>query len=331
MRIYPTFEVFAVAFLSLALTIILAPAWIAFLKSKSIGEEIRIDGPEKHLAKQGTPTMGGVLILFAALIPFLLRARLTTASLVAVALTISCSFLGFVDDYLKVNRARSLGLKARYKLFVQLIIAIVVGWVVIQYADISTVIYIPVVETGIDLGWLYYVLIFFIVTGTSNGVNLTDGLDGLAAGTVTIVMLVYAGIAFKQGNLDLAIFCAAIGGACVGFIWYNSFPAEIFMGDTGALGLGGAIAAMSILTKTEMLLILIGGIYVIEIFSVIAQVVSFKYFGRRVLRMAPIHHHFELLGWSETKVMVRFWIISGVLAAGGFALFFLDYLTQTLH
>ncbi|MBI4744369.1 MAG: phospho-N-acetylmuramoyl-pentapeptide-transferase, partial [Actinobacteria bacterium] len=181
-------------------------------------------------------------------------------------------------------------------------------------------------KTGINLGLFYYVLLFFIITGTSNGVNLTDGLDGLAAGTVTIVMLVYSGIAFKQGNLDLAIFCAAIGGACVGFIWYNSFPAEIFMGDTGSLGLGGAIAAMSILTKTEILLVLIGGIYVIETLSVIAQVVSFRYFGKRVLKMAPIHHHFELLGWSETKVMVRFWIVSGVLAAGGFAFFFMDYL-----
>jgi phospho-N-acetylmuramoyl-pentapeptide-transferase len=163
-----------------------------------------------------------------------------------------------------------------------------------------------------------------LISATTNTVNLTDGLDGLAAGTVTIVMLAYAGISFQQDHLDLAIFAAAVGGACIGFLWYNSYPADIFMGDTGAIGLGGAVAAMAVATKTELLLILIGGIYVIEGLSVIIQILVFRFTGKRVFKMAPIHHHFEMLGWSETKVMIRFWIVTGVLAGAGFALYFLS-------
>lgn len=325
---YPTYEVFITAFLSLTLTTVLAPAWISFLKSKNIGEQVQIDGPQEHLSKQGTPTMGGILILLTFTIPFLLRAYTNSVSLSALALltTLSCGLLGFADDYSKVAKTRSLGLAARTKLFWQLVISLVVGWIAVNYLRIPTTVSIPLTNYVIPLGWGYYLLVFLIITGTSNGVNLADGLDGLTGGTVTIVMLAYAGIAFKQGHLDLAIFAAAIGGACIGFLWYNSYPAEIFMGNTGSLGLGGAIAALAILTKTELLLILIGGIYVLEALSVIAQVISFKYFGKRILKMAPIHHHFELLGWSETKVMIRFWIIAGVFAAVGFAIFFLGEL-----
>jgi phospho-N-acetylmuramoyl-pentapeptide-transferase len=185
---------------------------------------------------------------------------------------------------------------------------------------------IPLVKASIPLGLLYYPFLYLIIMSTTNTVNLTDGLDGLAGGTVAIVMVAYAGIAFRQNHLDLALVCAAIGGACIGFLWYNVFPAEIFMGDTGSLALGGAIGAMAVLTKTELLLPLIGGIYVIEALSVIIQIFFFQYFNQqRVFKMAPIHHHFEMLGWSETKVMVRFWIITGVFAGLGFALYFLTH------
>lgn len=324
---YPTYEVFVTAFLSLALTTVLAPVWINFLKSKNVGEEVRIDGPQEHLAKQGTPTMGGVLILFSFIVSYLLRAEINLSSLSTVALiaTIACGLLGLADDYSKVARARSLGLLARTKFFWQFIISVTVAWVAINYSHISTAVEIPLTNWEIDLGIFYYLFVFLIITAATNGVNLTDGLDGLAGGTVVVVMLAYAGIAFKMGHLDLAIFSAAIGGSCIGFLWYNSYPAEIFMGDTGSFGLGGAIAALAILTKTELLLVLIGGIYVLETLSVMAQVISFRYFNkRRILKMAPIHHHFELLGWSETKVMIRFWIIAGVFAAAGFALFFIS-------
>ncbi len=322
---YPTYEVFVTAFLSLALTTILAPVWINFLKSKNIGEEVRIDGPQEHLVKKGTPTMGGVLILLSFIVSYLLRAEIDLSSLSTVALiaTVACGLLGLVDDYSKITKARSLGLRARTKFFWQLVISIAVAWMAINYSHISTAVEIPLIGREVDLGLFYYFFVYLIVTATTNGVNLTDGLDGLAGGTVVVVMLAYAGIAFKLGHLDLAIFSAAIGGSCIGFLWYNSYPAEIFMGDTGSLGLGGAIAALAILTKTELLLVLIGGIYVLEALSVIAQIISFRYFGSfRVLKMAPIHHHFELLGWSETKVMIRFWIIAGVFAAAGFAVFF---------
>lgn len=324
---YPTYEVFVTAFLSLALTTVLAPVWINFLKSKNVGEEVRIDGPQEHLVKQGTPTMGGVLILFSFTVSYLLRAEIDLSSLSTVALiaTVSCGLLGLADDYSKVARARSLGLRARTKFLWQFIISVAVAWVAINYSHISTAVKIPLTGQEIDLGIFYYLFVFLIITATTNGVNLTDGLDGLAGGTVVVVMLAYAGIAFKMGHLDLAIFSAAIGGSCIGFLWYNSYPAEIFMGDTGSLGLGGAIAALAILTKTELLLLLIGGIYVLETLSVMAQIISFRYFNkRRILKMAPIHHHFELLGWSETKVMIRFWIIAGVFAAAGFALFFIS-------
>ncbi len=180
--------------------------------------------------------------------------------------------------------------------------------------------------TAVVVPWLYLALVFVMITSTSNTVNLTDGLDGLAAGTVMIVMLAYAGIGFRQDRLEIALLAAAVSGACVGFLWYNSYPADIFMGDTGALGLGAAIAALAIITKTELMLILIGGIYVIEGLSVILQVASYKLTRKRIFRMAPIHHHFEMLGWSETKVMVRFWIVTGVMAGGGFALYFVGSL-----
>ena len=337
---YPTYRIFLTAVLTLVATAALAPFWIRLLKVKNVGQIIRADGPSGHLTKEGTPTMGGVLILVTVTGAIILMGKITPYVVVALLTMLACGLVGFIDDYSKIVRSRSLGLKARSKIGAQLAISITVGLLAVNYAHVSPNLIVPLSGYQIPLGspsfslnvgatpivvpLIYLFVLFIIVCGFSNSVNLTDGLDGLAAGTVTIVMLAYAGIAFRQNRLDMALFCAAVAGSCIGFLWYNSFPADIFMGDTGSLGLGGAIAALAIMTRTELLLVLIGGIYVIEACSVIAQVLSFRYLGRRVLRMAPIHHHFEMIGWSETKIMVRFWIVTGVLAGGGFAIYFVS-------
>ncbi len=337
---YPTYQIFLTAIMAMVITGALAPFWIRLLKVRNIGQIVRADGPTGHLTKEGTPTMGGVLILFTVTGVVLIMGRITPYALITLLTMLACGLVGFADDYASVVRARSLGLRARSKLALQALISTGIGLFAVNYAKVSTNILVPFSHFQIPFGMLsftvwvggvrilvpisYLALLFVIVAGFSNGVNLTDGLDGLAAGTVTISMLAYAGIAFRQNRLDVALFCAAVAGSCIGFLWYNSFPADIFMGDTGALGLGGAIAALSIVTRTELLLVLIGGIYIIEMCSVIAQVLSFRYLGRRVLRMAPIHHHFEMIGWSETKIMVRFWIVTGVLAGGGFAIYFVS-------
>ncbi len=337
---FPTYTIFLTAVLSLVILAALAPLWIRLLKARGIGQNVRVDGPQGHLLKEGTPTMGGVLIMTTIVVTFLLIGRADRLAILALVTTISCGLLGLLDDTSKVLKDRSLGLPARQKMLVLALISIVVGMLAVNYSHLSTRVDIPLTGISLDLGlyttsvdlfgatvlipWLYLGFLGLLISATTNTVNLTDGLDGLAAGTVTIVMLAYAGIAFQQGQLDLAIFAAAVGGACIGFLWYNSYPADIFMGDTGAIGLGGAVAALAVTTKTEILLVLIGGIYVIEGFSVIIQVLVFKFTGNRVFKMAPIHHHFEMLGWSETKVMIRFWIVTGVLAGAGFALYFLS-------
>ncbi|MDO8885506.1 phospho-N-acetylmuramoyl-pentapeptide-transferase [Candidatus Oleimmundimicrobium sp.] len=337
---FPTFQVFITIVLSLIVSGLLTPLWIKLSRSKNIGQVIRADGLQGHLVKYGTPTMGGLIILISVLFSTLVVSGWGSLTTVAFFLMISCSLIGFFDDYLKLIKARSLGVKARTKLIWEVVITLIFGLFVVNWVGISTDVSLPLTGVNLPFGciasvitlgsktiiipWLYLVFLYLIIAGTSNTVNLTDGLDGLAAGTITIIMLTYAGIVFRQNHLDLAIFCAAIAGACIGFLWYNSYPADIFMGDTGSLGLGGAIAAMAILTKTELLLILIGGIYVIEGLSVIAQVVCYRRFGKRILKMAPIHHHFEMLGWSETKIMIRFWIITGILAGAGFSLYFMS-------
>jgi len=324
---YPTYQVFLTAAVTLLLTVVLIPVWIKLSRARDVGQIIRLDGPQEHLQKAGTPTMGGLLLLFMITSVYLIMALpkgYSGLSVLALLTALACGLLGFLDDYSQVVRERSLGLLARTKIFWQLVISIVLGWIAINYCHLPTTVSIPLTNLKVNLGWGYYIFLAIVVMSATNGVNLTDGLDGLAAGTVTIVMMAYAGIAFRQNRLDLAIFCAAVGGACIGFLWYNVFPAEIFMGDTGSLAFGGGIAALAILTKTELLLILIGGIYVIETLSVVIQIASFKYFnGRRVFKMAPIHHHFEMQGWSETKVMIRFWIIAGLFAGAGFALYFI--------
>lgn len=336
---YPTYQIFLTVVLALVITAILTPLWVRLLRKRSIGQVIRIDGPQNHLTKSGTPTMGGIIIILTVVIAYMLMAKASMRGMVAISTFVAFGALGFVDDYRKVVKARSLGLRARAKIIWQFIIAIVAGLAAVNLAGLSTDISIPFTRAVIPLGYpsfefsianvevfvplLYIGLIYLIMTATTNTVNLTDGLDGLAAGTVTISMLAFVGIAFQQGRLDLAIISAAIGGACVGFLWFNSYPASIFMGDTGSLGLGGAIAIMAILTKTELLLVLIGGIYVVEGLSVIGQVVSYRWFNTRILKMAPIHHHFEMLGWSETQIMMRFWIVAGILAGVGFGAYFM--------
>jgi phospho-N-acetylmuramoyl-pentapeptide-transferase len=338
---YPTYQVFIAVVVALVAAAVLFPLWTRLLRVRNIGQQVRADGPQGHLIKQGTPTMGGVLILFVVAVTFFTMGVPQRPSLLALGTMLACGLLGFIDDWSKVAHERSLGLRPRAKLAWQGAISVAFCLLAVNWADIPTWIQIPLTSTRIDLGvlttaiplggdvmllvpWLYVALVFVMVTATSNAVNLTDGLDGLAAGTVTIVVLAYAGIAFRLNSLETALFAGAIGGACIGFLWYNSYPADIFMGDTGSLGLGGAIAALAVITKTELLLIIIGGIYVIETLSVILQVASFKTTGKRIFRMAPIHHHFEMIGWSETKVMVRFWIVTGVLAGLGFAMFFFE-------
>jgi len=328
---FPTYQVFLAVVVSLTLTLVATPAWITFLRGREVGQQIRVDGPAAHLAKTGTPTMGGLLILATAVFAYLVMAKPWNSpedhalGLLAVGATLAAGLLGFLDDFSKIRKARSLGLKARSKLLFQLAISAAVGYAAYQVIGPElTLVNIPLIETQVDFGFMYFLLVFVIVVGTSNAVNLTDGLDGLAAGTVMIVMLSFGAIAFRLGSLDLALFSTAIAGACIGFLWYNSYPANIFMGDTGSLALGTAVAVMAILTKTELLLVLIGGIFVIEALSVIIQVGWFRMFGKRPFKMAPIHHHFELLGWSETTIMVRFWIVTAVLAGLGFSLFFIS-------
>lgn len=340
---YPTYQVFLAALMALLLAAVLFPGWIRILRFRNIGQQVRADGPQGHLTKQGTPTMGGVVILFVVAVVYLVLAEVGREGLIALFALIGCGLLGFVDDYAKVVRERSLGLTARAKLVGQGVVALGVGLLAVNWAHVSPVVTIPFAGS-LDLGlisssftvggftvefpWLYLALVAFMVLSFSNTVNLTDGLDGLAAGTVMIVMLAFAGVAFRQDDLELALLASAIAGACLGFLWYNSHPADIFMGDTGSLGLGAVVATLAILTKTEILSVLLGGIYVAEGLSVILQVVSFKLTGKRIFRMAPLHHHFEMKGWSETKVMVRFWIVTGILAGAGFALMFVATMGQ---
>lgn len=339
---YPTYQVFLAVAVAMVMAAVLFPLWIRLLRVRNIGQQVRADGPQGHLVKQGTPTMGGVLILLVVIAVFTALGHPSRSTLLALGTMVACGLLGFIDDWAKVAHERSLGLRPRAKMFWQAVVAIVFCLLVVNWAGLSTSIRIPLTTARIDLGvlttvvpvaghaflvpWLYLAFVFVMVSGMSNAVNLTDGLDGLAAGTVTIVTLAYAGIAFRQDSLSTALLAAAISGACVGFLWYNSYPADIFMGDTGSLGLGAAIAALAVITKTELLLLIIGGIYLAETLSVVLQVASFKMTGKRIFRMAPLHHHFEMLGWSETKVMVRFWIVTGILAGLGFAMFFVSSL-----
>jgi phospho-N-acetylmuramoyl-pentapeptide-transferase len=324
------------------ISIVAGPRFISFLRRKELGQHIREDGPARHIAKQGTPTAGGILILLAATIAFLSLSEYKITGLTVLFVTVSCGLIGFVDDYIKFTHKRSLGLPGRWKMLMLIVVAAVTGYLA-QRAGLPhlTSVYVPVIGF-IPLGWAWYGFIVLVIAGAANAVNLSDGVDGLAAGTAIIslfTLTTMAIIAFIRSSptgqtqlrslskLDLAIIGAALIGGAIGFLWYNAFPAEVFMGDTGSMALGGAMAAFAIMMKAEFVLLLIGGVYVVMALSVIIQVFTFKYLGRRVFLMAPIHHHFEMKAWSETKIMVRFWILAGILCATGFAIFYRYYLS----
>jgi phospho-N-acetylmuramoyl-pentapeptide-transferase len=306
---------------SLLMCLFLSPRFIDFLRHREFGQNIREDGPQGHKTKAGTPTMGGILIFLSFAVPFLILSKRDWESLGVFGAALACALLGFADDYTKIVRRRSLGLRARTKLVVTIAISVGLWWVATQKAHLPSAIPLSFVDVNIDLGPLFPVFIYLVVAGTTSAVNLTDGLDGLAAGCAAIVLLAYIGITFLSGQADLTVAAACLVGGCIGFLWFNSFPASIFMGDTGSLGLGGAIAGLAVMTKTELLLILLGGIFVVEALSVAIQVFSFQTFRKRVFLMAPIHHHFELKAWSETTIILRFWIVAAICAASGFTIY----------
>jgi phospho-N-acetylmuramoyl-pentapeptide-transferase len=307
---------------SLLICIFLSPRFIDFLRAREFGQSIRPEGPEGHHEKAGTPTMGGILIFIAIAAPFLILSAHSAQALGVFGVALACALVGFADDYVKIVQRRSLGLRARTKLAVAIAISLGLWYVATEEANLSNELRLRIVDYSIDLGIFYPVLIYLVVAGTTSAVNLTDGLDGLAAGCAAIVLLAYIGITFiTTGQRDLALLSACLVGACIGFLWFNSFPASVFMGDTGSLGLGGAIAAMAVMTKTEILLIILGGIFVIEALSVAIQVLSFQAFRKRLFLMAPVHHHFELQAWSETKIILRFWIVAAACSAIGFTIY----------
>jgi phospho-N-acetylmuramoyl-pentapeptide-transferase len=329
-------RVLVAGILAMVVSILAGPRFIRYLRAREYGQHIREEGPEHHVVKQGTPTMGGLLIVAATTVAFLALSRYTTNAITVFLVAIGCAGIGFVDDLISVSNRRSLGLAGRWKL---LLLALITGGVayVTNHRHYDTSVYIPVVNGKLPLSWAWYLLLFLIIAGAANGVNLADGVDGLAAGTGIIAIFTFTAMAviawIRSGppghrneiDLDYAILGAALIGASVGFLWYNAWPAEFFMGDTGSMGIGGALAGFAIMTKTEILLVLIGGIFLIEALSVMIQVFTFKYLGRRAFLMAPIHHHFEMKAWSETKIMVRFWIACAILCALAFALYYRYY------
>jgi phospho-N-acetylmuramoyl-pentapeptide-transferase len=307
---------------SLLICIFLGPKFIDYLRGKEFGQQIREEGPEGHHGKAGTPTMGGIILFVAVCVPFLILTQYRAASIAVFGTALASAAVGFADDWIKLQKKRSLGISGRTKLVVQALIAVGLWLFVTKYVGLDGTLHLRVVDASIDLGVFYPLLIFLVLAGATNGVNLTDGLDGLAAGCAAIVLLAFTAMTFiTNGQQDLALLSSCLVGACVGFLWFNSFPAAVFMGDTGSLGLGGAIAAMAVLTQTEVLLLIIGGIFVIEALSVALQVLAFQRFRKRIFLMAPIHHHFELLAWSETKIILRFWIVAAICSAIGFTLY----------
>ncbi len=335
-------RVLIAALVALIVSILIGPRFIDFLRRNEFGQHIREEGPEHHFTKQGTPTMGGLMILFAATIAFLPVTHFTLQGLTVLFTTLACGAVGFLDDFIKLTHRRSLGLAGRWKLLMLAGVTVVLG-LVTHHLEIAHSVFIPIVNVNLPLSYAWYPFMFLVIAGTANGTNLADGIDGLAAGTAIIAIFTFTAInvvSFVRSgadpahrnltDLDLAIIGAALVGAAIGFLWYNAFPAEVIMGDTGSMAFGGALASLAIMTRrhTELLLLLIGGIFVIEALSVMIQVFAFKYLGRRVFLMAPIHHHFEMKAWSETKIMVRFWIVTGILCAAGFALYYRYFFGQ---
>ncbi len=333
---YITFRSAMAAVTALVISLFVGPYIIRLLKKKQIGEEIRADGPQSHLSKVGTPTMGGLIILASVIIPTLLWADLSNTLILLILLsTVWMGAVGLIDDYLKAIKKMKKGLIARYKTIGQVTLGLIVGSVIYfspEFESIATITTIPFVkDLNFDFGYFYIPLVILVITGTSNAVNLSDGLDGLAIGMVSIAIAAFGLICYVTGNVnfsdylniiyipqssELTIFCTALVGAGLGFLWYNAYPAQVFMGDTGALALGSSLGTIAILVKKELLLPIIGGVFVAETLSVILQVNYFRYTrkktgeGKRIFRMAPLHHHFEMQGWHETKVVTRFWIMA---------------------
>ena len=322
------------------------PIFIRWLARRRIGQQIREDGPFMHLAKAGTPTMGGVALIAAAVIGYLMGhagtgVAFSRPGVLVVLVTVAAAGVGFVDDWIKVRHRRSLGLNKRAKFSAQVVIAVAFALAAEHWAGVNTHLsFTRWSSLGVDfgqVGWIVWAV--FVLVGTANAVNLTDGLDGLASGSATFCFACLAVIGYWQfrhfslyhvtSALDLALSSVALAGACLGFLWWNAAPARIFMGDTGALAIGSGMAALCLQMNLQLLLPVIGGLFVIVTLSVVIQVVSFRLFGRRVFRMAPLHHHFELIGWPETTVIVRFWILAGLFAALGLGFFYADFLSVT--
>ena len=330
---YITFRSAGAVLTALIVSFLLGPSMIAWLRRLKVGQQVRDDGPKTHLTKQGTPTMGGLLIIAALTTSVLLWSDLTNKYVwVVLFATLAFGGVGFWDDYLKVVKKRSTGLRAYQKFGLQIAASLVIGIFLYEFSGDheATFLSVPFMKSLlIDLGWFYIPFVAVVIVGSSNAVNLTDGLDGLAIGLVGIAatanaVIVYLGgnkiiadylkILYIPGSGELAIFCGAMLGASLGFLWYNTHPAEVFMGDVGSLSLGGALGTLAVVTKHELILVVTGGIFVMETVSVTLQVASYKLRGKRLFRMAPIHHHFEQIGWPESKVIVRFWIVGIILA-----------------
>ena len=309
--------IFFTIIMAFLVTVLLSPVFIPFLRRLKFGQSIREEGPQSHLKKSGTPTMGGIMILLSITVTTLvMTGKFSEPSMktyMLLLVTLGFGLLGFLDDFIKVAMKRNLGLTSKQKLLGQIVIS-VIFYLVLQRNDFSTVIHLPLTDNSFDLGWMYVFFIIFWLVGFSNAVNLTDGLDGLLSGTAAIAFGAFAVLAWNLSQFEISIFAVAVSGAVLGFLVFNAHPAKVFMGDTGSLALGGAIAAIAILTKLEIILLIIGGVFVIETLSVILQVISFKTTGKRIFRMSPLHHHYELVGWSEWRVVVTFWSV-GLLCA----------------
>lgn len=299
------------------IAIVMGPIMIPFLHRLKVGQNIREEGPKRHYMKAGTPTMGGIIIVTAVMVASFLMAGASAEVLTVVLVMIAFGAIGFWDDFIKVVLKRSLGLRAREKLVLQLLVGLVLGTLLIYFFDRGTGIVVPFSGYILDVGVLYIPFLILVAISTANAVNLTDGLDGLAAGVTVFAALAFSLVCIMTSHFNLLIFCGALAGACLGFLLFNHYPARVFMGDTGSMALGGALAAIAAMTRSELALLLIGGVYVIETLSVAIQVISFKLTGKRVFLMSPLHHHFELKGWSETRVVKVFWLAALLFAIIG--------------
>ena len=323
------FSVVLAAAVAFVVTVALGSTFIRFLQSRKFGQFVREEGPQTHLIKAGTPTMGGVVILMGLVAALLVVARPNAATFATLLIVAVVGGIGLYDDWQKISKKRPEGLSARYKFGLLTLAVVLADVLAIYYVGVTQTVLIPYFDFSFVLGpglvgiALFSGFLLLVIAGTTNAVNLTDGLDGLAAGAGALALLAYTAIAFLERQYDVAIVCGAMVGAIIGFLWYNSHPADIFMGDTGSLAIGGVLAAAAVLTKTELLLPVIGGLFVVEALSVMIQVAVFKMTGKRVFKMAPIHHHFEFLGWEENKVVVRFWIAQAACSALGFFLYYL--------